>query len=481
MAEYHLHAKTHSRGAGKGAGGHARYVLRAGPYSKRTVQLVEGSHVRRVEESREDEVVYSASANMPTWAKNPVDYWDAADSFERANGTVYREIECALPKELSEEQNIKLASSFAEKLSAVPGGHTPYTLAIHKSEKNPDLLHCHLMLSDKVNDGIDRDPALWFRRAANLGKDPARGGAPKTQARISQEWLKDTVRPLWEQLANDALAKAGHDASIDRRTLEARRIEQERLAEAARQRGDVLGAVRHEKAAMELDRPPQPKRGRVLEHGGQEKAPAQALQMKHWEQKRARRIALRAAVAAASIELERVEREIAAVKRQQQQRREAARLETMASRREPVPDRLAIGQAVAGWIATKARQWRADVQRRWAERRQQRASAAIHDLSSPKLVSSKPARPTAAVDLPSEMLAVPEHGRLRIDATVLAVTDDALVIQHAGREKYLRAPTEHLSKMLPGQRVALLFADGQLRDVQQQQRAGHDLRRGPQR
>ncbi|MBU2720751.1 MobA/MobL family protein, partial [Acidithiobacillus ferridurans] len=71
-----------------------------------------------------------------------------------ANGTVYREIEFALPKELSDNENIELARSFAEELAAVPGGTTPYTLAIHRSEKKPMLLHCHLMLSDKVNDGI---------------------------------------------------------------------------------------------------------------------------------------------------------------------------------------------------------------------------------------------------------------------------------------------------------------------------------------
>ncbi|MBU2720628.1 hypothetical protein HF563_14910, partial [Acidithiobacillus ferridurans] len=83
-----------------------------------------------------------------------------------ANGTVYREIEFALPKELSDTENIALARSFAEHLADVPGGNTPcrgatplqgatpYTLAIHRGEKDSALLHCHLMLSDKVNDGI---------------------------------------------------------------------------------------------------------------------------------------------------------------------------------------------------------------------------------------------------------------------------------------------------------------------------------------
>ncbi len=277
MAEYHLHAKTHSRGAGKGAGGHVRYILRQGPYSKRTVEVVDGATVQRVEESRADEVVFEKSAHLPAWVEDdPLAYWDAADAYERANGTVYREIEFALPAELPEPDNLALAQAFAEALARVEGGATPYTLAIHKSEKDPALLHCHLMLSDKVDDGHDRSPELWFRRAANRGKDPATGGAPKTQARIAKDWLGESVRPLWADLANRALERAGIAARIDHRSLDAQRREQELLAEQAREKGDELAAARHNKAAAALDRPPQPKKGRVLEHSGPERASGQA-------------------------------------------------------------------------------------------------------------------------------------------------------------------------------------------------------------
>ena len=281
MAEYHLHAKTHSRGAGKGAGGHARYILREGAYAQKMVERVDGSVVTRRRVSRADEVLFAESAHLPAWVQDYANYWDAADQYERANGTVYREIEFALPKELSDAENIALARAFAERLADVPGGKTPYTFAIHRSEKKPLLLHCHLMLSDKVNDGIDRDPALWFKRAAASPKnknpvDPAQGGAPKTQARIGQEWLGEVVRPLWARLANDALAHAEVDARIDHRTLEARRREQERMVEEARAQGDEVAARRHAQVADALDRPPEPKKGRVLTHGGLEKAPGRA-------------------------------------------------------------------------------------------------------------------------------------------------------------------------------------------------------------
>ncbi|MCY0871891.1 MAG: MobA/MobL family protein, partial [Acidithiobacillus caldus] len=317
MAEYHLHATTHSRGVGKGAGGHVRYILREGAYAQKTVEQGDGPGVSRRRVSRADEVLFAESAHLPAWAQDPPDYWDAADRFERANGTVYREIEFALPKELSDAENIELARGFAERLAAVPGGKTPYTFAIHRSEKN--LLHCHLMLSDKVNDGIDRDPVLWFKRAAASPKnknavDPARGGAPKTQARIGKEWLGEVVRPLWASLANDALSRAGVEARIDHRRLDERRQEQEYLAADARARGDEVAARRHERAAWDLDRPPQPKRGRVLTHAGPKAAPDRAAMVVEFAAAKAERAQ---AVQALRLAEEEAERARQAVERAQ--------------------------------------------------------------------------------------------------------------------------------------------------------------------
>ncbi len=311
MATYHLHAKTWSRGAGKGAGGHARYIQRQGPYSTKTVEQIDGATVRRVLVDRSAEVVASLSGNLPAWAADPLAYWDAADAFERANGTVYREIEFALPAELSEAENLQLAQEFAGRLARSASGPTPYTLAVHRSEKDPALLHCHLMLSDKVNDGHDRTPELWFRRAANRGKDPSTGGAPKTQERGYDrekeiQWV-DRIRPLWSEMANAALQRNGLAVRIDHRSLEEQRIEQEGLVEQAWQRGDEVAAVRHTRHARDLDRPAQPKRGRVLEHGGPEKAPGQAGLWQRYQQQRDERQAAIDAVEAAEREAQQLQ------------------------------------------------------------------------------------------------------------------------------------------------------------------------------
>ena len=352
MAIYHLHAKTHSRGTGKGAGGHARYVLREGPYAEKRVEVVDGATVRREKVSRADEVVFAVSDHMPAWAMEDArSYWDAADQFERANGTVYREIEFALPEELSVAQNVVLATGFAESLAEVPGGATPYTLAIHRSEKHPDLLHCHLMLSDKVNDGIARDAALWFRRAANVGKDPARGGAPKTQVRIGQEWLGGVVRPLWEQQANDALERAGVAARIDRRTLDAQRIEQEQQAVVLTENGQLKEAATARENADALDRPPEPKKGRVLTHAGAEAAPGRAALVEDFEAARAAR--------ARAVEARREAEEAAARERQ------------------------AVVQAQAVLDAARARQMQRDafaakgIRERWRKRQQARVDRVL--------------------------------------------------------------------------------------------------------
>ena len=385
MAEYHLHAKTHSRGAGKGAGGHVRYILREGAYAQKMVEQVDGTVVTRRLVSRGDEVLFAESAHLPAWAQDPADYWDAADRFERANGTVYREIEFALPKELADAENIALARAFAERLADVPGGKTPYTFAIHRSEKKPMLLHCHLMLSDKVNDGIDRDPALWFKRAAASPKnknpvDPAQGGAPKTQARIGQEWLGEVVRPLWARLANDALAQAEVDARIDHRTLEARRREQEHLEERARAQGDEVAVRRHAQVADALDRPPEPKKGRVLTHGGPEKAPRRAAMVV----------------------------DFAAAKAERAQAAEARRLAEATMER----DRQAVEQAQAVLSAARARQAQRDpfekmgVRDRWRKRHRARMDRVLdaetlaetrNGFRAPDPVAEDPARPAWVV------------------------------------------------------------------------------------
>ncbi len=49
-------------------------------------------------------------------ADNPSHFWQAADQFERANGSTYREIEIALPRELTPDQRIELVQDLCVRL-----------------------------------------------------------------------------------------------------------------------------------------------------------------------------------------------------------------------------------------------------------------------------------------------------------------------------------------------------------------------------
>ncbi|MCL1915933.1 MAG: MobA/MobL family protein, partial [Desulfovibrionaceae bacterium] len=203
MAIYHLTAKTVSRGESASAAVRCDYIERAGRYR-----------------SDEAEVLHKGHGHMPAWAENCArNYWAAADAHERANGRLFKQLEFALPKELSPQQQTELAAFFCMDLARTKDGPLPYSFAVHKGrdKANP---HCHLLISERVNDGHSREPDLWFKRAA---KDLAKGGAKKTKELHPREWLL-SCRELWAERANLALQRAGHDARIDHRTLEAQGI-----------------------------------------------------------------------------------------------------------------------------------------------------------------------------------------------------------------------------------------------------------------
>ncbi len=209
MAIYHLHVKTVSRGTGS-AKSKADYIAREGKY-----------------QSDQKELAYSESGHLPKWAKaTPKKYWEAADTYERANGRLCVHVEFALPAELSQEQQVELAKEFCKKLAHTSHGQKlPYSMAIHKGQSNGENNpHCHLIINERINDGIERQPGDWFRRSNS--KYPASGGAQKTEELRPKFWLHDT-RKLWAEMANQALEKNGHKTTIDHRTLAAQGVERE--------------------------------------------------------------------------------------------------------------------------------------------------------------------------------------------------------------------------------------------------------------
>jgi hypothetical protein len=210
MAIYHLHANVGTRAKGSSSERTYDYIHRKGNYSE------------KLEPGAQGEVVFSTSEAMPRWAEDrPRLYWCSADRYERKNATLFRTLEFSLPVEMGREQRARLALEFARHVTKVDGGRLPFSLAIHRGkEHNP---HCHMMMSERVNDSIPRAPKLWFSRAAPKNTDPAKGGARKARLRAKgkkKSWL-ESVRQKWQDIHNFALLKWNIRASrIDCRTLE---------------------------------------------------------------------------------------------------------------------------------------------------------------------------------------------------------------------------------------------------------------------
>jgi len=203
MAIYHCSHRTGSRAKGQSAAAKADYILRDGKYR-----------------AQANEVLHAETGNMPGWAReNPRGFWKATDEHSRKNGRLFSEIEFALPHEMTRAQQVDLARAFARKVTDRPCGEDvtlPYTLAIHRGDLKKKNVHCHLVFSDRGNDGIDRDPEQWFKRANK--KEPEKGGAAKVRGLVAKQWLTDTMAD-WASVANKHLEKGGYEDRIDHRSL----------------------------------------------------------------------------------------------------------------------------------------------------------------------------------------------------------------------------------------------------------------------
>lgn len=211
MATYHCSVRVGKKGK---AGPHASYISRDGKYK----DLRSGEKLEVAE-----------SYNMPKWARNnPIQFWECADMHERVNGSTYREIEVALPRELTQSQRISLMREFTRSEF---GDKHVFSFAIHNPKAAIDggeQPHAHIMFSERILDGIDRDPEQFFKRFN--AKVPAKGGCQKSSsAKKPNERKAELVelRERWATIVNKYLEKSGHEARVDHRSLKEQGIERE--------------------------------------------------------------------------------------------------------------------------------------------------------------------------------------------------------------------------------------------------------------
>ena len=208
MASFHICIKSGKRGD---AAEHAAYIARV------------GKHLKKGEKS---DLVAVEHGNMPTWANgSPQTFWKASDQHERMNGATYRELEVALPNELTREQNLTLVKDFVEKEI----GAKPYQFAVHLPNAalgNVDQPHAHIMFCDREPDGIERTPEQHFKRYN--ASVPEKGGCRKDSGGKDRVTFKSDVvrrRESWADVQNAHLAKYGHETRVDHRSNKERGIE----------------------------------------------------------------------------------------------------------------------------------------------------------------------------------------------------------------------------------------------------------------
>jgi len=198
MASYHCSVKVGGKGK---ASGHAAYIAREDYYADRAGY---------------EDLEATGYGNMPTWAEHePALFWSAADRYERANGTTYRELEIALPRELNPAQRQDLVLDFIQHEI---GDRHAHQWAIHNpgaALAGGEQPHAHVMYSERTTDGIERDPVQYFKRYN--GKHPELGGCRKDSAGTEERLLE--TRQRWAEVQNVHLQQHGHAARVDHRSL----------------------------------------------------------------------------------------------------------------------------------------------------------------------------------------------------------------------------------------------------------------------
>lgn len=198
MDALHFGIRSGKRGT---ASTHLAYVTRKGRYAKR------------------GDLIATGYGNMPSWAQDdPNLLWKASDTFERKNGSAFRSLIISLPNVLTIEQLTELARDEAHRLA----GNKPFQFALHlptsSLEKEPNP-HVHIVICDRLPDGIERGPEQMFRRYN--AQQPERGGCRKDTGGLPPGELQVRMRAMREAVANNinrTLERHGHDLRIEHRS-----------------------------------------------------------------------------------------------------------------------------------------------------------------------------------------------------------------------------------------------------------------------
>ncbi|RWD94243.1 Ti-type conjugative transfer relaxase TraA [Mesorhizobium sp.] len=199
MAIYHLHIKVIGRKAGSSAVASAAYRSA----SRLRDERIDRSH----DFSAKRGVVHSEvllPENAPDAWSDRERLWNDVEAFEvRKDAQLAREVEFALPRELSQAQGIELARDFVQAQFVSRGMVADLNVHWDRAEDGSPKPHAHVMLTLRSvdEDGFGAKVRDW------------------NATQMVERW-----RERWAELANERFAELDIDARIDHRSLEAQGI-----------------------------------------------------------------------------------------------------------------------------------------------------------------------------------------------------------------------------------------------------------------
>ena len=168
------------KGTGKNLMAIARLSVKVGKAGKAAPhsEYIDRDEEKKLkQEQAETDLEHSAYGNMPKWAEhNPIAFWEAADLYERKNGSTYREYEIALPREMNAEQRLELVEDF---IQSEIGSKYPYQFAIHNLKQwtamiSPTFTSCLMnvckMESNEIRSSISNAITAKILNVAELKK-----------------------------------------------------------------------------------------------------------------------------------------------------------------------------------------------------------------------------------------------------------------------------------------------------------------------
>ena len=198
LAIYHFDAKIVSRANGQSVVASAAY--------RASESLRDERYGLTHDYTRKQGVAHSEillPKNAAEWMADRQTLWNRVETSEkRKDAQLARELELALPIELSHSENVALVRDYL--MTHFVGRGMVADFSVHEDDANNPHAHVLLTMREVTSEGFGQKVRSWNAKAELLG------------------W-----RAAWAETANQHLAQAGHAVKIDHRTLEAQDIELE--------------------------------------------------------------------------------------------------------------------------------------------------------------------------------------------------------------------------------------------------------------